>query len=158
LLCSDFPRTLIADAAKLLPPHPNYPSTKTDTFISTLSQEPALFNKFEMDDLKQSVQLFFYYAEFMDVLKEIFSDLSAGELENAQVTISLLFSGLKTAYNKTKLYMFPPMELVCEAIVAKSQKKMKMNPNEMYLLENIDEYMSGAGTISFNEFTMVNKR
>ena len=155
LLCSDFPRTLVADAAKILPPHPNYPSTKTDTFISTLSQEPALFDKFEIEDLRLTVQLFFYYSEFMERIKEIFTEVSCGDSDNAQVTISLIFTSVESLFKKSKMFTFPPQEVVYEAIIMKSQKKMKMNPDEVYLLEEMQNFMTGAGTISYNEFCFV---
>jgi hypothetical protein len=155
LLCSDFPRTLVADATKTIPPHPNYPSTKTDNFISTLSQEPSLFEKFDIEDLRLSVQLCFYYSEFIDTAKEIFTELSCGDTNNAQITISLVYTSIENLYKKNKIFMYPPQELVYEAIVVKSQKKMKMSPDEIYLIEDIQNFMTGAGTISFNEFFYV---
>lgn len=155
LLCSDFPRTLVADASKILPTHPTYQSTKTDGFISTLSQEPTLFEKFEIEDLRLSTQLFFYYAEFMEKIKEIFTESSCGDSDNTQVTVSLVFTALEGFYKKNKIFILPPQEAVYEAIVMKSQKKMKMNVDEPYLLEEMQGFMTGAGTISLNEFCFV---
>ena len=155
LLCSDFPRTLVAEASKVLPAHPNYPSTKTDTFISTLSEEPTLFEKFEIEDLRLSTQLFFYYAEFVEKIKEIFVELSSGDSDNAQITVSLVYTAIEGLYKKNKVYMMPPQEVVYEAIVAKTQKKMRMKAEEVYLLGEIQGFMTGAGTICFNEFCLV---
>ena len=158
LLCSDFPRTLVAEAGKILTPHPNYPSTRTDSFPSTLSQEPVLFNKYEIEDLRLSVQLFFCFNEFMEKVKEIFMELSCGDYENGQVTISLLCSSLENLYKRKVLNAFVNIELVYEAILLKAQKKMKMNPDEFYLLDDVQGFMTGAGTISYLEFAFVRDR
>lgn len=155
LLCSDFPRTLVAEAAKILQPHPNYPSTKTDGYASTLSQEPALFNKYDIEDLRLSIQLYFFFSEFMEKLVDVFVELSCGDHENGQVTISLLCSSLELLYKKKGSNCFPPLELLYEAIIMKAQKKMKMNADEFYLLEDVQGFMTGAGTISFVEFVYV---
>ena len=155
LLCSDFPRTLIAEACKTIPRDPNHPSTKPETYISTLSQEPGLFEKFEIEDLRLSVQLFFYYSEFIENIKAIFNELSCGDSDSAQVTISLVYTSIENLYKKNKIFVMPPQELVYEAIVFKSQKKMKMAPDEVYLIEDMQSFMTGAGTISFNELCYV---
>lgn len=155
LLCSDFPRTLVAEAAKVIQPNSNYPSTKTEGYASTLSQEPALFNKYDIEDLRLSVQLYFFFSEFMEKLVDVFVELSCGDYENGQVTISLLCSSLELLYKKKGMNYYPPIELVYEAIVMKAQKKMKMNPDEFFVLEDVQGFMTGAGTISFVEFVYV---
>ena len=155
LLCSDFPRTLVADAVKILPPNSKYPSSKTDSFISTLSQEPTLFEKFDIEDLRLSMQLLFFYSEFIENIKEIFNDLASGDFDTTQVTVSLIFSAIENLYKKGKLYNFPPQEALYEAIAAKSQKKIKMDLEDVYMIEDMQVMMTGAGTISYREFYIV---
>ena len=82
-------------------------------------------------------------------------ELSSGDSDNAQITVSLVYTAIEGLYKKNKVYMMPPQEVVYEAIVAKTQKKMRMNAEEVYLLGEIQGFMTGAGTICFNEFCLV---
>jgi hypothetical protein len=93
----------------------------------------------------------------MEKTKEIFLELTCGDYENGQVTISMLCSSLENIYKRKALNPYPPIELVYEAILVKAQKKMKMNPDDFYVLEDVQGFMTGAGTISFYEFTFVRK-
>lgn len=94
----------------------------------------------------------------MEKVKEIFMELSCGDYENGQVTISLLCSSLENLYKRKVLNAFVNIELVYEAILLKAQKKMKMNPDEFYLLDDVQGFMTGAGTISYLEFAFVRDR
>ena len=64
LLCSDFPRNIVTDACKIINVHPQYVDSNpcnSENFVSSLSNEPCLFDKFELDDLQNAFEVFFYY-------------------------------------------------------------------------------------------------
>jgi len=47
--------------------------------VSILAEEPCLFDKYELSDLKLAVELFFYFLEFMERIKMLFSELLNGK-------------------------------------------------------------------------------
>lgn len=155
LLCSDFPRSLVLEVSKILPVHPSYQnSAKSENFISTLSCEPSLFDKFEVEDFRLAVELFFFYSEFIEKTKTLFAELSSGDFSiDNEVMISLATAGINSLYSRTKfsLFIFPPIETIFEALLTKAQKKLQLNADDLYLINEMVEMMHGSGTISFRE-------
>ena len=160
LLCTDFPRTLVAEAAKVLPVHPSYinnPALNT-VMISTLSHEPVLFDKFDLADLKSSVELFFFYSEFLEASKTVFTDLLSGSFGyKEEVSIGLLLTSLRGLLNREQYsYLkYPPMDLLIEALLTKANKKLQLSAEEFHTMEDVLPLITSCGTISFSEFCIV---
>lgn len=160
LLCTDFPRTLVAEAAKVLPVHPSYVNNPalTTSMISTLSHEPVLFDKFDLADLKASVELFFYYSEFVEAVKSIFTDLLSGAFSHKEeVSIGLLLTSLRSLLNREvySYLKYPPLDLIVESLLTKANKKLQLSPEEFYTLEDVLPLVTSCGTITYSEFCLV---
>ena len=156
LVCSDFPRTLVSEAAKLVPKVSTENPTENPEFVSSLAADAIMFDKFEIGELKDAVELFLYYAEAMDKVKALFSELANENFEyDAQIMISLLYTGLSTSINRNKMVVYPPFECLVEALLSKAQRKLQLDVNEFYILEEIGSLIHGSGTISYREFCYV---
>lgn len=160
LLCTDFPRTLVAEAAKTIPVHPSYVNNPalTTTMVSTLSHEPVLFDKFDLADLKASVELFFYYSEFLEAVKTVFTDLLSGNFSyKEEVSIGLLLTSIRSLISRESCaYLkYPPLDLLLEALLTKANKKLQLSPEEFYTLEDVLPLVTSCGTISFCDFCLV---
>ncbi|CAG9319003.1 C11orf49_1 [Blepharisma stoltei] len=159
LLCSDFPRSLVLEVSKIVPVHPSYQnnSEKPENYISTLSNEPSLFDKFDIEEFRQGAEMFFFYSEFMEKLKTLFSELSSGDfsIEN-EVMISLAYSGINSIYSRTRfsLFLFPPIEIVQEALLSKAQGKLQLPLDELYLVDEIGDKLNASGAIGYKDLCL----
>jgi hypothetical protein len=160
LLCTDFPRTLVAEAAKAIPVHPSYVNNPalTTTMVSTLSHEPVLFDKFDLADLKASVELFFYYSEFLEAVKTVFTDLLSGSFSyKEEVSIGLLLTSIRSLINRESYaYLkYPPLDLLLETLLTKANKKLQLSAEDFYTLEDVLPLVTSCGTINFSDFCLV---
>lgn len=160
LLSTDFPRTLVAEAAKAIPVHPSYVNNPalTTTMISTLSHEPVLFDKFDLADLKASVELFFYYSEFLEAVKTVFTDLLSGSFSyKEEVSIGLLLTSIRSLISREPYaYLkYPPLDLLLETLLTKANKKLQLSAEDFYTLEDVLPLVTSCGTINFSDFCLV---
>lgn len=160
LICSDFPRSVVGEAARILPIHPSFVKNPTlnEGFSSVLVDEPFIFNKYDLNDLRRSLELFFYYAEFMDKVKSLFTELLNGNFDiESEVSISLFYTGLQSFLNRDQnsIYKAPTNDLILETLLSKAQKKLQLPNDTLYTVDEISGQMHGTGTISFREMSMV---
>lgn len=156
LLCTDFSREVIAEIAKVLPVHSSYSDTSSIEFHSSLASVPELFYKFDIEEIRKALNLFFYFDEFMEKAKGVFKDLGSGEFKpEEQVMVSLVFTGIKGVYerNKNSSFLFPYFGTVIESLLLKAQHKVKFEAHQVYTVPEIQSLLHGAGTISFKEFS-----
>jgi hypothetical protein len=160
LICSDFPRSIVGDAAKILPVHPSFVKNPTlsEGFSSVMVDEPFIFNKYDLNDLRRSLELFFYFSEFMEKVRSLFNELLNGNFDiEAEVSISLFYTGLQSFLNRDphSIYKAPSNDVILESLLTKAQKKLQLAEDGFYTIDEISGQMHGTGTISFKDMTLV---
>lgn len=160
LICSDFPRSIVGEAARILPVHPSFVKNPTlsEGFSSVMVEEPFIFNKYDLNDLKRSLEMFFYYSEFMEKVKSLFTELLNGNFDiEAEVSISLFYTGLQSYLNRDphSIYKAPTNDVILESLLTKAQKKLQLAEDGFYTIDEISGQMHGTGTISFKDMTLV---
>ena len=140
--------------------HPSFVKNPalSEGFSSVMIDEPFIFNKYDLNDLKRSLELFFYYSEFMEKVKSLFNELLNGNFDiEAEVSISLFYTGLQSFLNRDthSIYKAPSNDVILESLLTKAQKKLQLAEDGFYTIDEISGQMHGTGTISFKDMTLV---
>ncbi len=162
LLCSDFPRSIILEAIKVLEPEP----TSAPAEPGEADGDP-MFNSYQLSTIQRAVVVFFYFSgtfsvakpvEFMDSLKTIFQEAVSSSVLNITETaptgkiVSCVQTYLKRT-SRSAWYPQPSLESVLETMSHAAGLQTLFDKRIVTLAEDVIPLINGK--ISFKQFCQV---